>query len=65
MANTGIVWIDFLFEGAVAALYWLAGVFNTSYEEVNVYLFCVVWPAITFIQFIWILRLRKQLRRSL
>ena len=64
MANTGIVWVDWLFEGAVSALYWLAGVLGITYEEVNVWLFCVGWPALTVVQTIWIIRLYRQRRRN-
>jgi hypothetical protein len=64
MANTGIIWVDWLFEGAVSALYWLAGLLGTTYEEVNVWLFCVAWPAITIVQTIWIIRLLRQKRRT-
>ena len=41
MANSGITWIDMTFNWSVIALYEVAGWFNITYEEINVWLFCV------------------------
>ena len=47
MANSGIFWIDILFNWAVRALYDVAGLLNITYEEINVWGFLVLWPALT------------------
>ena len=49
MANSGITWIDFIFNWAVIALYEVAGWFGMTYQEINVWLFCVTWPILTFL----------------
>ena len=47
MANSGIQWIDTLFNWAVHALYDVASLLGISYEEINVWLFMVLWPVVT------------------
>ena len=60
-ANSGIVWIDTLFDTAVTSLYWPADLFGVTYEEINVYIFCILWPAQTVANIIWlILWLRRR-----
>ena len=49
MANSGITWIDLIFNWAVIALYEVAGWCGITYEEINVWLFCVVWPILTLL----------------
>ena len=49
MANSGINWIDSIFNWAVIALYEVAVWFGMTYEEINVWLFCVTWPILTFL----------------
>ena len=44
MANSGIFWIDWLFDAAIHALFFVAGILGITYEEINVYLFCIMWP---------------------
>lgn len=38
---------DGVFNMGVRLLEWLAALFGTTYEAVNVWLFCVIWPLIT------------------
>lgn len=60
-ASSGIVWIDTLFDTAVTSLYWTADLFGVTYEEINVYIFCILWPVQTVAQIIWlILWLRRR-----
>ena len=47
MAKSGIIWIDTVYDWAVHALVWLARLLGITYEEINVWLFCVIWPLIT------------------
>ena len=49
MANSEITWIDIVFNWAVIALYEVAGWFSITYEEINVWLFCVAWPILTLL----------------
>ena len=44
MANSGIQWIDYTFNLAVRWLYACADVLGITYEEINVWLFCIAWP---------------------
>ena len=44
MANSGIVWIDIVFNWCVRLLYDVAGSLGISYEEINVYLFVILGP---------------------
>ena len=45
MASSGNEWIDVTFDTAVRWLYALAEALDVSYEEVNVWIFCIFWPA--------------------
>ena len=45
MANSGIVWIDVLFDWCVRLLYEVAGMMGITYEEINVYVFVIAGPA--------------------
>ncbi len=62
-SNNAPHWIDFMFDTAVHWLYTWAEFFGTSYEEVNVWLFCVAWPLLTFGMMIWIVALVRDNRR--
>ena len=44
MANSGIVWIDYVFDWCVQALYEAARVIGITYEEINVWLFVIILP---------------------
>ena len=44
MANSGIVWIDLVFNWCVRLLYEVAGLMEITYEEINVYLFVILGP---------------------
>jgi hypothetical protein len=39
--------IDNIFQWCVDFLIWLAGVTGTTYKEINVVIFCVIWPLLT------------------
>ena len=61
-AISGIKWIDQTFDYCVQLLIDLASILGITYEEINVWLFCVIWPLLTLLMFGEILRLR--LRQS-
>ncbi len=62
MANSGIEWIDIIFNFCVRLLYDVGSVLGISYEEINVWLFIVIWPLISLIMFAEIIRLRLKLK---
>ena len=57
-ASSGIKWIDQNFDYCVQLLIDLASILGIKYEEINVWLFCVIWPLLTLLMFGEILRLR-------
>ena len=67
MANSSIEWIDITFNWSVVALYEVAGWFNITYEEINVWIFCVAWPILTLLlvyAVFSLVRQNRQLRRE-
>ena len=69
--RSGIEWIDALFDLCVRTLMWLAHLFGVSYNEINIWIFCVIWPLATVIlialvlwQWMKIRKLKKQLVRK-
>ena len=46
--------VNQIFEYCVGALHFLAGLTGTSYQEVNVLIFCLLIPLIIIVHFIWI-----------
>ncbi len=46
--------VNQIFEYCVGALHFLAGLTGTSYQEINVLIFCLLIPLIIIVQFIWI-----------
>ena len=61
MANSGIEWIDVTFNFCVSILYDIGRVLGISYEEINVWLFCVIWPIASIILFVEVVRLRLKI----
>ena len=47
MVKSGIIWVDTVYDWAVHALVWFARLLGITYEEINVWLFCIIWPFIT------------------
>ena len=62
MAGSGILWVDNLFNSCVLFLVQIASLFGVTYEELNVYLFCIAWPIITVYMFFRILYLSCKIR---
>ena len=61
MANSGIEWIDVTFNLCVSILYDIGRVLGISYEEINVWLFCVIWPIASLVLFAEVVRLRLKI----
>lgn len=51
MANSGIQWIDAVFDWCVIFLYNVADILGISYEEINVWLFVIILPLALLISF--------------
>ena len=41
--------VDWIFEKCVLLLVWLANQLGMTYEAINVWIFVVIWPALTFV----------------
>jgi len=54
MANSGIPWIDTIFDLCVRWLFGAARILGITYEEINVWLFCIVWPLLTVLLIAWL-----------
>ena len=50
MGNSGIYWIDSVFDACVLFLLWSAKMMGITYDEINVYLFCIAVPLIIVYQ---------------
>ena len=46
MANSGIEWVDVTFNWCVWLLYEAAGLLGITYEEINIWLFVIIGPAL-------------------
>jgi hypothetical protein len=64
MANSGIKWIDLTFNFCVRFLYETGELLGITYEEINVWLFVVIWPIASLILFAEVIRLRLKLSSS-
>lgn len=62
MGNSGIEWVDNVFDFCVIILVRMAEMLDISYEEINIWLFVVIQPAITILLFFELLRLRRKLK---
>ena len=58
MANSGILWIDIIYDFCVQLLIDTARFLGISYEEINVWLFWVIWPLLSLVLFAEVVRLR-------
>jgi hypothetical protein len=46
MANSGVVWVDAVFDWCVRLLYEMAALIGMTYEEINVYIFVIIGPLV-------------------
>ena len=58
MANSGINWIDVVFDFCVKLLIDTARYLGITYQEINVWLFVVIWPLLSLVLFAEVIRLR-------
>ena len=64
VGDSGIDWIDALFKLCVIFLVDLAQLLGLTYEEINIYIFVIIWPCLTLYQTIRIVLLKSRLRRQ-
>ena len=64
MANSGIYWIDITFDYCVRLLYQVADIMGITYEEINVWLFVIITPALMLISLMLNLYFILQLNRK-
>lgn len=57
-ANSGVKWVDETFDFCVELLIDSGRFLGISYEEINVWLFVVIWPLFSFVLFAEVIRLR-------
>jgi hypothetical protein len=55
-------WIDVIFNWSVMALYEVAGWLDITYEQINVWIFCIIWPLITLLMIVTKIRLWRDNR---
>ncbi len=63
MGNSGITWVDVIFDWAVYLLADIAKLLGISYEELNIWMFLVAWPLLTTGMAIWIAVLIAKCRK--
>ena len=54
--------IDGLFDLCVRFLFWLADLCGVSYQTINIWIFCVLWPAFTLALIVVVIRQRLKIR---
>lgn len=63
IGGSGIDWIDTVFRMCVILLVDLADLLGISYEEINIWIFVIIWPALTILGLIWIIVLKFRVRK--
>ena len=56
--------MDMIFDACVELLLWLAAHTGTTYKQINVILFCILWPLLTVYQTVRIVQLRRAVNRN-
>jgi uncharacterized membrane protein YcjF (UPF0283 family) len=69
--RSGNAIVDAVFDLCVQILLWLADLFGVSYNTINIWIFCVLWPIFTVVlisvvvrQYLKIRRLKKELKQQ-
>ena len=62
MGGSGLEWVDIIFRYCVVLLVDVAKVLGISYEELNIWVFIVIYPLIIIILFFWIFLLRRRIK---
>ena len=63
IGDSGVYWVDELFKLCVIFLVDLSNFIGVSYEEINIWIFVIIWPLLTVYQTIRILVLNHKIRK--
>ena len=63
IGDSGVYWVDELFKLCVIFLVDLSNLIGVSYEEINIWIFVIIWPLLTVYQTIRILVLNHKIRK--
>ena len=63
MGGSGINWIDAIFRYCVVLLVNVAKALGISYEALNIWVFIIIQPFLILILLVWVLRLRRRVRK--
>ena len=63
MGESGVYWVDLIFKTCLIILVDLASILGITYEEINVWLFVIIWPTLTVYLILRNIFLRKKLRK--
>ena len=63
MGESGIYWVDLAFRFCVIALVDLARFLGVSYEEINIWIFVIIWPIVTIYMILRIIFLKQKLKK--
>ena len=63
VGGSGIDWVDKFFKICVIFLVDLANFLGMTYEEINIWVFVIIWPTLTMSAIIWIVLLKRKIRR--
>lgn len=63
MGGSGVDWIDTIFRLCVILLVDLADFLGVSYEEINIWIFVIIWPTLTIVGIIWIIILKFRVHK--
>jgi hypothetical protein len=55
--------VDAIFDWCVAVLVYFAGMFGITYKEINVWVFVILWPALTLVLVVLLTAQQIRLRR--
>ena len=63
VGGSGVNWIDAIFRYCVVLLVNVAKVLGISYEALNIWVFIIIQPLLIVFLFLWVLRLRRRIKR--
>ena len=63
VGGSGIDWVDTVFKICVIFLVDLADFFGITYEEINIWIFVIIWPVLTIFGIVWITILKFRVRK--
>jgi len=63
IGDSGVYWADEIFKLCVIFLVDLSNLIGISYEEINIWIFVIIWPLLTIYQTIRILVLKHKIHK--